>query len=158
MCSSDLLEAMAPDNRVDLLKELDPDLVEQILPLVAKAERHDIRMLLSCPENSAGALMTTEYASLPANVTVGEAVARLRQQAPDSESIYSVYVLDAERRLVGSISLRDLILARPSASVGDLMRRDPISVRIEEPRDEVVQKLARYDFLAIPVEIGRAHV
>ena len=146
-----LIEWMAADNRDDLLRELDPDLVEEILPLVAKAERHDIRMLLSCPENSAGALMTTEYASLPANVTVGEAVARLRQQAPDSESIYSVYVLDAERRLVGSISLRDLILARPSASVGDLMRRDPISVRIEEPRDEVVQKLARYDFLAIPV-------
>ena len=146
-----LLEAMAPDNRVDLLKELEPGLVEQILPLVAKAERHDIRMLLSCPENSAGALMTTEYASLPADITVGEAVSRLRSQAPDSESIYSVYVLDPDRKLVGSISLRDLILARPSAIVGDLMRRDPIAVRIEEPRDEVVQKLARYDFLAIPV-------
>ncbi len=146
-----LLEAMAPDNRVDLLKELEPEQVEQILPLVAKAERHDIRMLLSCPENSAGALMTTEYASLPADVTVGEAVSRLRSQAPDSESIYSVYVLDSERKLVGSVSLRDLILARPSAIVGDLMRRDPIAVRIEEPRDEVVQKLARYDFLAIPV-------
>ena len=146
-----LLEAMAPDNRVDLLKELDPDLVEQILPLVAKAERHDIRMLLSCPENSAGALMTTEYASLPADVTAGEAVARLRSQAPDSESIYYIYVLAPDRRLVGSISLRDLIVARPGALVGDLMRRDPIAVRIEEPRDEVVQKLARYDFLAIPV-------
>lgn len=146
-----LLEAMAPDNRVDLLKALDPDLVEQILPLVAKAERHDIRMLLSCPENSAGALMTTEYASLPADVTAGEAVARLRSQAPDSESIYYIYVLAPDRRLVGSISLRDLILARPGALVGDLMQRDPIAVRIEEPRDEVVQKLARYDFLAIPV-------
>jgi len=146
-----LLEAMAPDNRVDLLKELEPELVEQILPLVAKAERHDIRMLLSCPENSAGALMTTEYASLPADVTAGEAVNRLRSQAPDSESIYYIYVLDAERRLVGSISLRDLILARPTALVADLMQRDPIAVRIEEPRDEVVQKLARYDFLAIPV-------
>ena len=146
-----LLEMMAPDNRVDLLRELDSDLVEEILPLVAKAERHDIRMLLSCPENSAGALMTTEYASLPAEVTAGEAVARLRSQAPDSESIYYIYVLDADRRLVGFISLRDLILARPNALVGDLMQEDPISVRIEEPRDEVVQKLARYDFLAIPV-------
>ena len=146
-----LLEKMAPDNRVDLLKELDPDLVEEILPLVAKAERHDIRMLLSCEENSAGALMTTEYASLPADITAGEAVARLRSQAPDSESIYYIYVLDADRHLVGFISLRDLILARPNALVGDLMQEDPISVRIEEPRDEVVQKLARYDFLAIPV-------
>jgi len=146
-----LLETMAPDNRVELLRELDPELVEEILPLVAKAERHDIRMLLSCPENSAGALMTTEYASLPADISAGEAVARLRSQAPDSESIYYIYVLDADRRLVGFISLRDLILARPNALVSDLMQSDPISVRIEEPRDEVVQKLARYDFLAIPV-------
>ncbi len=146
-----LLEKMAPDNRVDLLKELDPDLVEEILPLEAKAERHDIRMLLSCPEDSAGALMTTEYASLPADITAGEAVARLRSQAPDSESIYYIYVLKADRLLVGFISLRDLILARPNALVGDLMQEDPISVRIEEPSDEVVQKLARYDFLAIPV-------
>ncbi|RLS34742.1 MAG: magnesium transporter [Planctomycetota bacterium] len=146
-----LLECMAPDNRVDLLKELEPELVEEILPLVAKAQRHDIRMLLSCPENSAGALMTTEYASLPAEITAGEAVSRLRSQAPDSESIYYIYVLDPERKLVGFVSLRDLILARPNALVGDLMQRDPISVRVEEPRDEVVQKLARFDFLAIPV-------
>jgi len=146
-----LLEWMAADNRVELLRELDSDLVEEILPLVAKAERHDIRMLLSCEENSAGALMTTEYASLPAEITAGEAVARLRRQAPDSESIYYIYVLAADRRLVGFISLRDLILARPNALVGDLMQEDPISVRIEEPVDEVVQKLARYDFLAIPV-------
>jgi magnesium transporter len=146
-----LLEWMAPDNRADLLRELDPELVEEILPLVAKAERHDIRMLLSCPEDSAGSLMTTEYASLPADITAGEAIARLRSQAPDSESIYYIYVLDAERKLVGFVSLRDLILARPTATVADLMQRDVISVRVEEPRDRVVEKLARFDFIAIPV-------
>jgi len=146
-----LLESMAPDSRVDLLRELEPELVEEILPLVAKAERHDIRMLLSCPENSAGALMTTEYASLPADITAGEAIARLRSQAPNSESIYYIYVLDAERKLLGLISLRDLILARPTALVSDLMQRDIISVLVEEPQEEVVQKLARFDFLAIPV-------
>jgi len=146
-----LLESMAPDSRVELLRELEPELVEEILPLVAKAERHDIRMLLSCPENSAGALMTTEYASLPADITAGEAIARLRSQAPNSESIYYIYVLDAERKLLGLISLRDLILARPTALVSDLMQRDIISVLVEEPQEEVVQKLARFDFLAIPV-------
>ena len=146
-----LLESMAPDSRVDLLRELEPELVEEILPLVAKAERHDIRMLLSCPENSAGALMTTEYASLPADITAGEAIARLRSQAPNSESIYYIYVLDAERKLLGLISLRDLILARPTALVADLMQTDIISVLVEEPQEEVVQKLARFDFLAIPV-------
>jgi magnesium transporter len=146
-----LIEWMASDNRDDLLRELDPELVEEILPLVAKAERHDIRMLLSCPEGSAGSLMTTEYASLPADVTAGEAITRLRSQAPDSESIYYIYVLDAERRLLGFVSLRDLILARPTALVADLMQRDPIAVRVEEPREQVVEKLARFDFIAIPV-------
>ncbi|MEI8371189.1 MAG: CBS domain-containing protein, partial [Planctomycetia bacterium] len=146
-----LIEWMAADNRDDLLRELEPEFVEEILPLVAKAERHDIRMLLSCAEGSAGGLMTTEYASLPADITAGEAVARLRSQAPNSESIYYIYVLDADRKLVGFVSLRDLILARPTALVSDLMQRDPISVRLDEPSDRVVEKLARFDFLAIPV-------
>jgi len=146
-----LIEWMAPDNRDDLLRELDPELVEEILPLVAKAERHDIRMLLSCPEGSAGSLMTTEYASLPADITAGEAITRLRSQAPNSESIYYIYVLDTERRLLGFVSLRDLILAKPTALVSDLMQRDPINVRVEEPREQVVEKLARFDFIAIPV-------
>ena len=146
-----LIEWMAADNRDDLLRELDPELVEEILPLVAKAERHDIRMLLSCPEGSAGSLMTTEYASLPADITAGEAITRLRSQAPNSESIYYIYVLDAERKLLGFVSLRDLILARPTALVSDLMQRDPICVRVEEPREKVVETLARFDFIAIPV-------
>jgi magnesium transporter len=146
-----LLEWMAADNRDDLLRELEPEFVEEILPLVAKAERHDIRMLLSCPEGSAGSLMTTEYASLPAEITAGEAITRLRSQAPDSESIYYIYVLDAERKLVGFVSLRDLILARPTALVADLMQRDVIAVRVDEPSEKVVDALARFDFIAIPV-------
>ncbi|PHX99812.1 MAG: magnesium transporter [Planctomycetaceae bacterium] len=146
-----LLEWMAADNRDDLLRELDSDMVDEILPLVAKAERHDIRMLLSCPEDSAGTLMTTEYASLPADITAGEAVTRLRSQAPNSESIYYIYVLDSDRTLVGFVSLRDLIMAKPTALVSELMQRDPISVRVDEQREYVVQKLARFDFIAIPV-------
>ena len=146
-----LLEWMAPDSRDDLLRDLDPEFVEEILPLVAKAERHDIRMLLSCPEGSAGSMMTTEYASLPAEITAGEAIARLRFQAPNSESIYYIYVLDAERRLLGFVSLRDLILARPTSLVAELMQKDVIAVRVEEPRERVVEQLARFDFIAIPV-------
>jgi magnesium transporter len=153
-----LLEWMAADNRDDLLRECDPEFVEDILPLVAKAERHDIRMLLSCPEGSAGSLMTTEYASLPADITAGEAITRLRSQAPNSESIYSVYVLDPERRLVGSVSLRDLILAKPTALVSDLMQRDVISVRVDDPSEEAVDKLARFDFLAVPVVDDQARL
>jgi magnesium transporter len=153
-----LIEWMAADNRDDLLRELEPGFVEEILPLVAKAQRHDIRMLLSCPDDSAGALMTTEYASLPAQITAGEAIARLRSQAPDSESIYSIYVLDAERKLLGVVSLRDLILARPTALLADLMQRDVITVRVDEPQDKVVDLLARFDFIAIPVVDDQARL
>jgi magnesium transporter len=148
---SALLEEMAADDRVGLLSQLDPTLVDSLLPLVAKAERHDIRLLLSYPDHTAGSIMTTEYASLPADITAAEAIARLRQQAPNSETIYYVYVLDQARHLLGSVSLRELITAPPEKLVGDLMERDVISVRVTDDREQLAQRLARYDFLAIPV-------
>jgi magnesium transporter len=152
---SKLLEAMTPDDRVDLLKHLDVETVEGLMPLVTKAERQDIRTLLSFPEGSAGAVMTTEYASLPADVGVGEAVSLLRQQAPSRETIYSIYVLDEDRHLIGFVSLRDLILADPAASVADIMQRDVISVRADQDQEIAAQELAKYDFLALPVVDNR---
>jgi magnesium transporter len=148
---SKLLEAMSPDDRVDLLKRLDTEVVESLVPLVTKAERQDIRTLLSFPEGSAGAVMTTEYAALPAEVAVGDAVTLLRQQAPSRETIYSIYVLDEARHLLGFVSLQDLILAKPTAKVADIMQRDVISVRADQDQEEAARALAKYDFLAIPV-------
>jgi len=155
---SRLLEEMPPDNRVDLLKRLEPELVESLLPLVAKAERHDIRLLLSCPEHSAGSIMTTEYASLPEDITVAEALNRLRTQAPHSETIYYIYVLDVDRHLLGTVSLHELILAKPNTPVRDLMQRDVISVRVDEDQEEVAKKMARYDFIAMPVVDPENHL
>ena len=148
---SKLLEAMPHDDRVDLVKQLDPEVVEDLLPLVAKADREDIRRLLSYPEQSAGAVMTTDYATLPAEITVAQALDELRRQAPEKETIYYVYVLDQDRRLLGFISLRHLILAKPTAVVGNLMEKEVIAVRVDEDREEVARQLARYDFIAIPV-------
>ena len=148
---SRLIEEMAPDDRVDLLERLDRERVENLLPMVAQAERRDIQRLLSFPDDSAGSIMTTEYASLPAEATVAEALEQLRQQAPDRETIYYVYVIDDGRRLRGFISLRDLILARPQTRVNEIMERDVISVRVDDDQEEVAQRLARYDFIAIPV-------
>ena len=148
---SRLIEEMAPDDRVDLLERLDPERVENLLPLVAQAERRDIQKLLSFPDDSAGSIMTTEYASLPAEATVSEAIERLRQQAPDRETIYYVYVIDEGRRLRGFVSLRELILAQPETRVESIMERDVISVRVDDDQEEVAQRLARFDFLAIPV-------
>jgi len=148
---SRLLEEMSPDDRVDLLARMEEDRVENLLPLIAQAERSDIRKLLSYPEDSAGSIMTTEYASLPEDITVGEAIDRLRKQAPNRETIYYVYIVDEGRRLDGFISLRDLILSDPGAQLSDIMLRDVISVRVDDDQEFVAQELARYDFLAIPV-------
>lgn len=148
---SKLLEEMSPDDRVDLLRQLDTEVVESLMPLVAKAERQDIRALLSFPEGSAGSVMTTEYAWLRGDATVADAIASLRQQAPSRETIYYIYVLDEGRHLQGLVSLRDLILAKPTTIIQEIMERDVISVRVDQDREEAVQDLAKYDFLAIPV-------
>lgn len=148
---SKLLEAMSPDDRVDILERMDEERVEELLPLIAQAERSDIRKLLSYPEHSAGSVMTTDYASLPEDLTASEAIERLRRQAPDRETIYYVFILDEGRRLHGLVSLRQLILARPGAKLAHLMRRDVISVRVDDDQEFVAQEVARYNFLAIPV-------
>lgn len=146
-----LLEEMSPDDRVDLLSRMHPEKVENLLPSIAQVERNDIRKLLSYPEYSAGAIMTTEYASLPEDITAREALDRLRVQAPDRETIYYIFILDEGRRLRGLISLRDLILAKPGAKLVDIMQKDVISVRVTDDQETVAHELARYDFLAIPV-------
>ena len=148
---SQLVEAMSADDRVDLLSHMDEEHVEALLPLIAQAERDEIRRMLSYPENSAGSIMTTEYASLPENITVGEALSRLRQQAPDSETIYYVFVVNEARHLHGVISLRELILARPGVVLADIMRREAISVRVDDDREEAARLIARFDLIALPV-------
>lgn len=148
---SSLLEDMAPDDRVDLLSRMPQERVDSLLPLIAQAERNDIRKLLSCEENTAGAIMTTEYASLPEDITAREAIERLRQQAPDRETIYYVYVLNPARRLDGFISLRDIIMAHPDRKLSEIMTHDVISVYVDDDREEAARTLARYDFIAMPV-------
>jgi magnesium transporter len=148
---SKLIEAMPHDSRVDLIHRLSPEIVEELLPLVTKADREDIRRLLKFPEHSAGAVMTTDYATLSPTMTVAEAIAEVRRQAPTRETIYYLYVLDDERKLIGLVSLRSLILAKPTSTIGDIMEREVISVPLDADRDEVARELAKYDFLAIPV-------
>jgi magnesium transporter len=125
--------------------------MESLLRLVDEANRRDIATLVKYPENTAGALMTTDYAWLPANITAEQALERLRLQAPDSETIYYLYVLDDQRRLLGVVSLRELILAPRRANINDLMDTQPITVRVTDDREKVAQDMTRYDLLAIPV-------
>jgi magnesium transporter len=146
-----LIEKMSHDDRVDLLRRLMPRVAESLLRLVDEADRRDIAQLVSYPENSAGALMTTDYAWVPANITANEALDRLRLQAPDRETIYYVFVLDDNRKLQGVVSLRELILAPKHAVIRDIMDSKAVTVRVTDDRKKVAQELARYDLLAIPV-------
>ncbi len=148
---SKIVEEMSPDDRVDLLSRLKTKQVDNLLPLIAQAERSDIRRLLSYPEDSAGAIMTTEYASLPVDLTISNAYEQLRLQAPTRETIYYIYVIDQSRRLRGIISLQELILAHPDALLSDIMHKNVISVRVDDDQEFVALELARYDFIAIPV-------
>lgn len=149
--TSQLLEAMSHDDRVDLLKRVDEETVESVLPLVAEAEREDIFRLMSFPEDTTGSVMTTDYATLPLDATVSEALTLLREQAPSSETIYYVYVVDRSRHLLGIVSLRDLIVAPLTATIEQIMHTEVFSVRADQDREEIAQALLKYDFLALPV-------
>ncbi len=146
-----LIEQMSHDDRADLLRRLMPRVAESLLRLVDEADRRDIATLVEYAENTVGALMTTDYAWLPANINAGEALERLRLQAPDRETIYYVYVLDEHRKLLGILSLRDLILANRHAAVRDIMETEMVSIRVIDDREKVAQDMARYDLIAIPV-------
>jgi magnesium transporter len=146
-----LIEQMSHDDRADLLRRLDPKVAESLLRLVDEADRRDIATLVKYPENTAGALMTTDYAWLPDGISVEQALDRLRLQAPNSETIYYVYVVNDQRRLLGVVTLRELILAPRKARVNDLMDSQPITVRVTDDREKVAQDMTRYDLLAIPV-------
>jgi magnesium transporter len=148
---SRILEEMSSDDRVDLLARVSDERVDRLLPLIAQAERNDIRKLLLYPEDSAGSVMTTEYASLPEKILVREAIERLRRQAPNRETIYYVYVIDDTRHLLGLVSLRDIILADPDARIEDIMTRDVISVRVDDDQEDVAADLQKFNFIAIPV-------
>jgi len=145
------IEEMDPDDRVDLLKRVDQDVRESMMPLIAQAERNEIRRLWNYAEGTAGAVMTTEYAFLPADITVGSALERLRLQAPNKETIYYVYITDSEHHLLGMVSLRDLIMSRPSAVLKNIMQEKVISVKHDMGVEEVASTISKYDFIALPV-------
>ncbi len=149
-----LIEAMSHDDRADLLRKLNPKVREELLHMIDEADRRDIAMLVKHEEGTAGAIMTTDYAWLPENISAGEALDRLRLQAPDKETIYYVFVVNEQRKLLGVVSLRELIMKPRSTVLRDFMEDKPVSVRVEDDREKVANEIARYDLLAIPVVDG----
>ncbi len=148
---AELLSEMPSDDRVDLFKKFPEEKQESILPAIEYAEREDIRRLASYPEKSAGSVMTSEFASIPENITVDEAIKRLRILAPNKETIYYCYVVNDKKQLVGVISLTDLILADPSTPVNEIMMEDFIYAKVDEDQESAAKKIQKYDLFAIPV-------
>lgn len=146
-----IFEEMPADERTDLYKYLNQQQRDALLPALAQAEREDIRRLSAYQERTAGALMTSDYATLSAAMTVTEALEALRLEAPDAETIYHTYVIDDERKLLGVISLRVLILASPEQVIGDIMLSSVITCQVSDDQEDVAKVVARYDLIALPI-------
>lgn len=148
---ANLLEEMPADDRADLVQKLDEKVRNELLPLVARAEREDIKRLAQYEEETAGAVMSTDYAVLKPDMDLSQAIEQLRMQAPDKETIYYIYVVDDQRKLIGFVSLKDIIVARPGRRIRDLMHTDIIKAGVNEDQESVARKIEKYDLIAIPV-------
>lgn len=149
--AGEALALMAPDDAADILGELPAAQREQILDNIPDAERGEIETLLQYPPESAGGVMSTDVTALLAGMSAGQAIAALRQLAREAEQIYYTYVVDEQRRLVGVLSLRDLLLARDNARLRDIMIRQVTAVPATLDREEVAALLSKYGYFALPV-------
>jgi len=147
-----IVKTLASDDAADLIGELSSEEAQEILEIIKEDEEQaDFGDLLKYPEESAGGIMTTEYISLPEDIPVEEAISRLREIAPEAETIYYVFVVDQEGRLIGVLSLRDLIAASDGTLLKSIMRRNVISVNAALDQEEVARVVSKYDLLAVPV-------
>jgi magnesium transporter len=150
--AADLLEEMDPDDAADVVGELGPGEAEAIIVAMQPAEAEDLRELLAYPPESAGGLMTPEYVAISPDLTADEALLTLRRVAEEAETIYYIYVTEpATQRLLGVLSLRNLVLSRPTTPVRDLMIRDAVKVRADAASEAAARLLDRYHLIALPV-------
>ena len=157
MATVDLVEivrAMDADDRVDFFNRLNGSEQQRLMGGLGEKHREEIRRLAAHDDRSVGAIMTLDYAVLGEELSAKEALAELRRQAPDAETIYLSYVLDDNQRLMGSVRLHDLVLADDNTPVSVLMEADPVSVSQDASREDVARLIARYDLLALPVVDG----
>ncbi|MEQ8958948.1 MAG: magnesium transporter [Coleofasciculus sp. C2-GNP5-27] len=152
----DIVDKMSPDDRVRLFDELPAKVVRRLLAQLSPQERQATAQLLGYEADTAGRIMTPEYISLKESLTLGETLERIRSLASTTETIYYVYVTDAERHLSGIVSLRDLVVSPPEQTLGDIMSRDAVCVHTDTDQEDVARLIQRYDFLAVPV-VDREH-
>jgi magnesium transporter len=146
-----VLDGMSSDDRADLFRHLPEATRERLYPMLAQAERNDVRRLLEFKEGTAGSVMSTEYATIKPEMTAHDAIEHLRHVAPQRETIYVLYVVDEQRKLVGVVSLKELITAVTNRKVSEIMRREVVSAKAGADREEVAALISKYDFLALPI-------
>ena len=146
-----IIDALDFDDMIDVLEELPANIVDKILDKTPKNERRQINTFLMYKEYSAGSLMTPDYINLRKNMTRREALDHIRDVGMNSETIYSCYVLDGGRKLVGVVSLRSLVLADENTKVSDIMKEDIIFAHVDDDQEEVSELFKKYGFIAIPV-------
>ena len=151
--AADILEEMSPDDAVDVLGELSDEKAEELFNLMEEDEKADVAELMPYEHDTAGGLMTTEFIVFPRDLTVGQAIARLREMAETAGMIYYLYVVEAEGswKLQGLISLRSLILADPTRKLEEVMRDDFRYAHPSDSAEDVAQTISEYNLLALPV-------
>ena len=147
----EIIEQMSPDDRARLFDELPAKVVRRLLIHLSSEEREATALLLGYQPFTAGRVMTPEYISLKEEWTVTQVLAKIRDLAPTSETIYVLYVTDASHHLTGNISLRELVMAQPETLIREIMNRNVICVHTDTSQEEVARTLQRYDFVALPV-------
>ncbi|MEG0291461.1 MAG: magnesium transporter [Anaerovoracaceae bacterium] len=146
-----IIDELDFDDKIDVLEELPANLVDKILEKTPKNERKQINTFLNYPEDCAGTLMTPDYISLEANMTVRQALDHIKKEGMDSETIYTCYVKSEGRKLEGIVSLKTLVICDDDEIIGNLMHTDFIGINVYEDQEEVSEKFKKYGFLAIPV-------
>ncbi len=147
----EILDELFLDDAVDIIEEMPANVVKRILRNVDASTRTSINRLLNYPDDSAGSIMTIEYVDLKRTMSVEQAFKRIRETGVDKETIYTCYVTDGNRKLIGLVSVKDLLLSKYEEQVGDIMEENVISVTTSEDREVVAQMFGKYDFLALPV-------
>ena len=149
--AANIIDNLWADDAVDFLEEMPANVVEKLLANAKPDTRQIINQLLRYPEDSAGSIMTVEYVSLKENLTVDQAIARIRSVGLDSETINICYVLDNQRRLVGTVALRYLLLSGGNEIIGEIMHENVVSIHTLMDQEQAAAQFKKYDFTAMPV-------
>ena len=147
----EVLDEMYLDDAVDIIEEMPASVVKRILIQADPETRRQINEILKYPDDSAGSIMTIEYVSLKADMTVNDAFTRIRRTGEDKETIYTCYVTDKDRHLIGVVSVRTLLLAEPDDLIGNIMEKNVTYVTTLEDKEQVARQFDKYDYLALPV-------